>query len=162
MLARASAMYTCSGSVEAHASSMPCRHSSYASPENTSRLRGSSATDSAGWASAPASIEARQCERFLITAVSLHAAQQLGHMQSTCAVGPLAREPDDCWSAQRHNADARVVQRPVLVRHYALPWQVRIQEHMVGQLMRSAKGACVSLQAMQERLQPAARYHILL
>lgn len=34
-------------------------------------------------------------------------------------------------AAQRQDAHAWVVQRSILMRHYAVPWLVRIQQHMI-------------------------------
>ena len=48
-----------------------------------------------------------------------------------------------------------MVQRPVLVRHYALPWRVCIQQHMVGRLFWP-EDLCVPCEAPQQRLQPPA------
>ena len=41
-----------------------------------------------------------------------------------------------------------MVQRAVLVRHYALPWLVCIQQHMVGQLLWP-KDLSVATKALQ-------------
>ncbi len=41
-----------------------------------------------------------------------------------------------------------MVQRPVLMGHYALPWLVRIQQHIIGQL-RWTKDVCIPRKALQ-------------
>ena len=79
----------------------------------------------------------------------------------TFAVRAFAREPHDGGRAQRYYTDARKVQGAILVGKYALPRQVRIEEHVVWLLwllMLCAKGACVPCQALQQWLQPAARH----